>query len=129
MMARLPGTMMAAPMPCMARNAMSIGGVRRNRAGKRRGNEQRDAGDEGMPQAETVAGGAASKDERRKRQRIGVGNPLRLGEAGAEIDADRRRGDGQDRAVDEAERGGQDRRDQHEAAPRLRAKRIGRQRR
>ena len=55
-----------------------------------------------------------------KSQRIGVRNPLCVDQAGAEIGADRRNGDREDRAIDKAERRGQDRRSQDEFAPLLR---------
>ncbi|ESY70611.1 hypothetical protein X742_03825 [Mesorhizobium sp. LNHC232B00] len=99
--------------------------VRRQRTGERGGDEKRNAGHEGAAQPEPIAGGTAGKDQRRQRQRIGIGNPLRLGEAGAEIDADRRHGDGQDRAVDEAERRSKDRCDQHVSPLRLRTEGSG----
>ncbi|MGY2991998.1 hypothetical protein ACVWWD_000805 [Mesorhizobium sp. URHB0026] len=81
-----------------------------------------------MAQPEPIACGTAGKDQRRECQRIGIGNPLRLGKAGAEVDADRRHGDRQDRSVDEAERRGQDRRDQDITPLRLRAERAIRDR-
>jgi len=92
------------------------GGVRRSRAGDGRDNEEHNAGDEGRAQAESVACGAANQDQRRQRQRIGVGDPLCVDKRCAEIEADRRYGDGNNGAVDETQRRRQDGRGQDVAA-------------
>src|SRR5690606_33250101 len=67
-------------------------------------------------QAVIVTRRAAGENERRERQRIGVGNPLRLDKRCAEIGADRRYSDRNHRSVDKSERGSEDRRDQDIAA-------------
>jgi len=93
-------------------------GIRRESAGDRGGGEEDDAGDEGEPEAESVAGSTPRQDQRRQCQRIGVGDPLRVGERSAEIGANRRHGDGNHRSIDEPHARREDRGGQNEGPAR-----------
>jgi len=91
-------------------------GAGRQRAKERGENEEHDAEAEDVAQPEAVARRAADQQQRGEEQHVGIRHPLHVGERRAQVGADGRGGDRQHRAVDEAHRGGENRRDEDEDA-------------
>ena len=126
MIARLPGTISAAPAPCTARAAISSTAVGATAEITEAATKMT------MPMANTrlhpeaVARRTAQKQQRRQQEKICVGDPLRVGKARSEIGADRRYRNRKHRAVDEPHRGGKDRCHQDEDARFGRTERVAR---
>ena len=81
---RLSGVMIAPPTPWMARATISVRDVRRERGDRRAAGEDREADDEQALPAEPVAERGAGQEQDRERQRVGVDDPLELGQVGVE---------------------------------------------
>ena len=87
-------------------------------AEQRRGGEDDEAEDEHALSPEAVRDRAPAEDERGKGQRVGVDDPLQVGEACVEVPLDRRQRDLDDRDVDEQHERRRADRDQRPPTPR-----------
>ena len=76
MMARLPGTSNAPPMPCAARATIRSTDALRQTATDRRKREESDADAEDAPPAETVAQRSAGQKQSGEKERVRFNHPL-----------------------------------------------------
>ena len=84
-------------------------------AQRRRGREDDHPDHDHPPVPDDVAQPAAEREQGRQRQQVGVDRPLDAAGRQAQVVLDRRRGDGDDRLVDERHRHGEDHRGQDQA--------------
>ena len=89
---RLSGVRIAPPRPWIARATISDGDVRRQRGDRRAAGEDREADDEQALAPEPVAERGAGQEQDGEGQRVGVDDPLELGQVGLEARADDRAG-------------------------------------
>ena len=116
MIARLPGTRNAAPIPCSARPTMSIAGEVARPQSDRRGREEHDAEQEHALAAELIAHRSADQDQRAQEQRVGFDHPLHVGDRRVEVGLERGQRDVDDRRVDERHARPEDGRDERPSA-------------
>jgi hypothetical protein len=100
--ARLPGTSKAAPMPCTARARISEStvGERPPQMEARVKTAMRRRVD--APPPKVIAQGSSHQNERRQEERIRFHNPLHIAGGGAQVSLDDRQGDIDDRAINKS---------------------------
>jgi len=111
MIASEPGVSSAPPIPSDQHLHVHRGGAQRG------GHREPDRADHEHPApAVPVAERAAQQDQPGQRERVGVHDPLQLGDRSVQLLADRREGDVDDGSVQERHSGAEHRRQQHPAS-------------
>ena len=113
---RVPGMISAPPMPVSARKAMSWPPESAKAESSEPAPKSTMPTSERAPAAVAVAEGAGDEEQRRQRERVGVGHPGEAGLAEAEVLADRGQADGQHRHAGDDEHQGEAHGDQHQRA-------------
>ena len=116
MIARLPGTRKAAPIPCSARPTMSVRGdvampQRTDAAVKKMTPEEEHA-----LAAELIAHRSTDQDQRAQEQRVGFDHPLHVGDRRVEVGLKRGERDVDDGGIDKRHARAEDRRGQRPSA-------------
>ena len=113
MIARLPGTRNAAPIPCSARPAIERAAPRsRGRTRTDASVKQRDADEKDALAPELIAQRSADENQRAEKQRVGLDHPLDVGDRRVKIGLERGQRDVDDRRIDERHARPEDRGDQ-----------------
>ena len=116
MIASAPGASRAAATPWSTRNSDQLDRRLGERAQRAADREAGDADQVDAPAAEPVTERSADEDQRGQADQVAVGDPLQLGQGGAEVGADAAQRDVDDRAVEHGDAGPEGDGDQGEPA-------------